>query len=343
MKLKFLLFIFIVFFNANALAEEPRVCLILDKGGKDDKSFNQSAYEGFLKAKKDFSLSSESKYVTVREDAQSSQFIRTFSTEKCGLIIAIGFNNADVVGQIAPQFPAQNYAVVDSSVKGNNIRAITFEEHEGAFLMGAIAAIKTKTQKVGFVGGMEIPLIKRFQMGFEAGAKYINPKIQVSQSFVGVTSSAWNNPTKAKELALSMYGQQGIDIIFVAAGASSQGVFDAVEQANKNVTQVKKYVIGVDSNQNYIAPGMVLTSMEKKVDFEVYKTIESFVEKKFTSGVMTYGFKDGGVNWALDKYNQNLFTSAEIHKINLIKTDVIKGKIQVPDYYKVIKTTPTSP
>lgn len=334
-KIFFIISLFIFSSNSIALTEKigPKICLILDKGGKDDKSFNQSAYEGFLKAQKDFSLTAVSKYVTVREDAQSSQFIRDFSTEQCGLIIAVGFNNADVVGQIAPQFPKQNYAVVDSPTKGNNIRAITFEEHEGGFLMGAIAAIKSKTQKVGFIGGMEIPLIKRFEMGFEAGAKYINPKIQVSKSFVGVTSSAWNNPPKAKELALAMY-KQGADIIFVAAGASSQGVFNAVQEINQSSSSAKNYVIGVDSNQNYIVPGMVLTSMEKKVDVEVYAAIKDFINNKFTTGVMTYGFKDGGVDWALDKYNKSLFTPDEINKINSIKNNITANKIVVPDYYK---------
>lgn len=335
----FFLVLLSVFYTINIFADSPRVCLILDKGGKDDKSFNQSAFEGFMKAKKEFSLSDESKYVTVREDAQSAQFIRTFSSEKCGLIIAIGFNNADVVGQIAPQFPKQLYAVVDSPTKGNNILAITFQEHEGAYLMGAIAAIKSKTQKIGFIGGMEIPLIKRFELGFEAGAKSINPKIKILKSFVGVTSSAWNNPAKAKELALSMYWQD-TDIIFVAAGASSQGVFDAVQQANKE-TKVQKFVIGVDSNQNYISPGMVLTSMEKKVDFEVEQAIRNFVQNEFTAGVKTYGFKDGGINWALDKYNAKLFSSKEIKRINEIKENIIENKVSVPDYYKIEKNTVT--
>lgn len=331
---KVIFFIFGLFFSSHVFAQNERVCLILDKGGKDDKSFNQSAYEGFLKAKKDFSLSPDSKYVTVREDAQSPQFIRTFSAEKCGLIIGIGFSNADFVGQIAPHFPNQYYAVVDSPTKGNNVRAMTFEEHEGGFLMGVIAAMKSKTQKIGFIGGMEIPLTKRFEMGFEAGAKYINPNIQVSQSYVGITSAAWNNPSKADELALSMYTQKGVDIIFVAAGASSQGVFNAVQQANKK-SRNKNYVIGVDSNQNYIIPGVVLTSMEKKVDLKVYEAIKDFVQNKFTTGILTYSFKDGGIDWAFDQYNKNLFTADDIKKINKIKKDLINDKIKVPDYYKV--------
>ena len=330
--------LFIFFYPTKIFSQSPpkirpRVCLILDKGGKDDKSFNQSAYEGFLKAQKDFALSPESKYVTVREESQSAQFIRTFSLEKCNLIVAIGFNNADMVGKIASQFPNQTYVVVDSPIQGKNIEAITFQEHEGAFLMGAIAALKTKTQKIGFIGGMEIPLIKRFELGFEAGAKHINPKIKLSQSFVGLTSAAWNNPSKAKELALSMY-EQGVDIIFVAAGASSQGVFDAVQEANRK-SKTKDYVIGVDSNQNYLAPGMVLTSMEKKVDVEVYAAIQRFVNHKFASGVTAYGFQDGGIEWALDSYNTPLFKPEEIKKINSIKKSLMENKISPPDYYKL--------
>jgi basic membrane protein A len=325
------------FFIFTTSYADSRVCLILDKGGKDDKSFNQSAYEGFLKAKSELPISKESKYVTVREDAQSSQFVRAFSKEQCGLIIAIGFNNADVVGKIAPQFPSQKYAVIDASTPGKNIKAVTFSEHEGGFLMGAIAAMKTKTNKVGFIGGMQIPLIQRFEMGFEAGVKHQNSKVSVVQSYVGVTSTAWNNPSKAKELALSMYEQQGVDIIFVAAGASSQGVFDAVQLEKSKGKSNKKFVIGIDSNQNYIVPGFVLTSMQKKVDVEVYNIIKSYINNQFTTGHVTYGFKDGGVDWAYDSYNQGLFNQDDIKKINLIKKDIIENKISVPDFYEFEK------
>jgi basic membrane protein A and related proteins len=320
--------------NSFATGTEPKVCLVLDKGGKDDKSFNQSAYEGFVKAQKELKISKESKFVTVREDSQSQQFIRSFSTGECGLVIAVGFNNADTVGKMAKKFPKQKYALVDSSIDEPNVRSISFQEHEGSFLVGAIAAMKTKSNQVSFIGGMEIPLIKRFAMGFEAGVKYINPKIKVSETYVGVTSTAWNNPTKAKEIALSMYNQ-GSDVIFVAAGASSIGVFDAVEEANKKSSN--KFVIGVDSNQNYMAPGLVLTSMEKKVNLKVYSAIQDYTENRFTTGVIRYGFSDGGIDWSYDNYNKKLFKDSDIKEINRIKKEITENKIVVPDFYKVSK------
>lgn len=324
--------------SLNSYASEktdlPKICLVLDKGGKDDRSFNQSAYEGFIKAQKELKISQESKYVTVTNDNQSQDFIRSFSGGNCGLVIAVGFNNAYSVGKIAKKYPNQKFALVDSTIDEPNIRSISFQEHEGSFLVGAIAAMKSKSGNVGFIGGMEIPLIKRFGLGFKAGAKYINPKIKVTETFVGITSAAWNNPTKAKEIALSMYNQ-GADVIFVAAGASSQGVFDAVEEANKKHSN--KYIIGVDSNQNYIAPGLVLTSMEKKVNSKVFSAIQDFVDNKFTTGVIRYGFVDGGIDWSYDNFNKKLFKDSEIKEINRIKKDINDNKIIVPDYYKSSK------
>lgn len=320
--------------NSDATTINPKICLILDKGGKDDKSFNQSAYEGFIKAQKELKISKDSKFVTVREDAQSQQFVRSFSSGECGLIIAVGFNNSNSVGKVAKNYPKQNYVLIDSTLDEPNIRSISFQEHEGAYLMGVIAAMKTKSNTISFIGGMEIPLIKRFAMGFEAGAKSYNSKIKVFESYVGITSEAWNNPTKAKEMALSMYNR-GSDIIFVAAGGSSHGVFDAVEEVNKKSSN--KFVIGVDSNQNYIAPGLVLTSMEKKVSLKVYSAIKDFIENKFTTGVLHYGFSDEGLDWSLDNYNRKLFKESEIEDINKIKKEIIENKINVPDYYKTNK------
>lgn len=317
-----------------SLEKNPKICLVLDKGGKDDKSFNQSAYEGLVKAQKELKISKDSKFVTVREDSQSQQFMRSFSSGECALIIAVGFNNSDTVGKIAKKFPNQKYILVDSNINEPNIRSISFQEHEGSFLVGAIAAMKSKSKQIGFIGGMEIPLIKRFALGFEAGAKYIDPKIKTTVTYVGITSSAWNNPTKAKELAMSMYNQ-GSDVIFVAAGGSSQGVFDAVMEVNKK--QSKKFIIGVDSNQNYIAPGLVLTSMEKKVDLKVFEAIQDYLNNKFTTGVIRYGFSDGGIDWSLDSHNKSLFNNEEIQKINKIKQGIIDNELEVPDYYKSSK------
>lgn len=329
-KILYSAFIFLFSFTVQSGFANNKICLILDKGGKDDKSFNQSAYEGFLKAKKELKVNKDSKYVTVNNDAQAPQFIRSLSNGECELIIAIGFSNSEEVGKIAKKFPKQKYLLIDSSIKEDNIRSISFNEHEGSFLVGAIAAMKTKTKQIGFVGGMQIPLIKRFALGFSEGAKHINPKIKITETYVGVSPSAWNNPTKAKELALSMFNK-GTDIIFVAAGSSSLGVFDAV----KEESQKNKFVIGVDSNQNHLVPGLVLTSMEKLVGNEVFKTINDVIENKFKSGIFHKGFAENAINWSYDKYNKNLFSNEEIKKINEIKNGIINKKISVLDFYKV--------
>ena len=191
--------------------------------------------------------------------------------------------------------------------------------------MGAAAAMKSKTGVVGFIGGMDIPLIRRFQKAYEAGVKHINPKAKVITNYIGVTGEAWNNPAKAKEIALAQAGQKA-DVIFHAAGASGSGLFDAAAEK-------KIYAIGVDSNQNWIKPGVVLTSMLKRVDVAVFETIKQVNEKSFKAGVVRFGLKDSGVDWALDKNNETLWSAPEKTKINDIKKQIVAKKIAVPDYY----------
>ena len=200
--------------------------------------------------------------------------------------------------------------------------------------MGAIAAMKSTSGKVGFIGGMDIPLIHRFETGYSAGAKYINPKIKVATSYVGITPDAWNNPTKAKELALSQFNE-GIDVIYQVAANSGQGVFDSAEQMNKKTNHKKQhYAIGVDSNQNWIKPDVIITSMVKRVDNAVYTTIKDVVQNKFTSGHTAFSLKDGGVDWAYDHHNKKFYSASQIKEINNIKEKIINGKITVPDYYE---------
>ncbi len=301
-----------------------KVGLVLDKGGKDDKSFNTSAYEGAMKAVKELGI--ELKYVEATDSNSLESLHRNFAQKKYDLIIGIGFAQADAVKKVSLLFPEIHFAIVDGDVQGSNVRALLFQEHEGAFLVGAAAAIKSKTAVIGFIGGMDIPLIRRFQKGYEAGAKHINPKIIVLNNYIGVTGEAWNNPAKAKEIALAQINQKA-DVIFHAAGASGSGLFDAA--ADKKV-----FAIGVDSNQNWIKPGTVLTSMLKRVDVAVYDTIKSAVNKNFKAGKIMYGLKDQGIDWALDANNEKLWSVAEQNKLNEIKIGIIKGTITVPDYYK---------
>jgi basic membrane protein A and related proteins len=312
----------LLFVSLNASAA-IKVGLVLDKGGKDDKSFNTSAYEGAMKAKKDLGI--ELKYVEATDNNSLEVLHRNFAQKKYDLIIGIGFAQADAVKKVAALFPQSQFVIVDGEIKADNVRSLLFEEHEGSFLMGAAAAMKSKTSTVGFIGGMDIPLIRRFQKGYEAGVKYVNPKANVIVSYIGVTGEAWNNPAKAKEMTLGQIGKQA-DVIFHAAGASGSGVFDAAAEK-------KVYAIGVDSNQNWMKPGVVLTSMLKRVDVAVFETIKAANEKKFKAGVVRFGLKDSGVDWALDQYNEKLWSAAEKAKMNDIKKLIVSKKISVPDYY----------
>src|SRR5215468_675322 len=277
---------------------EFKVGLVLDRGGKDDKSFNSSAYAGATEAKNKLGI--YLKYVEATDDNAFEPMLRAFAQREFDLIIGIGFAQKEPIKKIAAQFPQVHFAIVDAQVDAPNVRSLLFEEHEGAYLVGAIAAMTSKTGKIGFVGGMDIPLIRRFEMGYEAGAKKINPQITVTANFVGVTSEAWNNPPKGKELAMSQY-EGGADIVFAAAGASGLGVFDAAEEK-------KKFAIGVDSNQDWMKPGLILTSMLKRVDLAVYSTIEDSKAGKFSGGIKRFRLADKGIDYSVDKYNEKILT-----------------------------------
>lgn len=327
-KARFTLWVWgLVFFAFSTQAQAFKVGLVLDKGGKDDKSFNSAAYEGATKAQKELGI--ELKYVEIPDTASLENFHRQFASKDFDLIIGIGFSQKAAVAKISSQFKDKKFLVIDAEVNAPNVKSVLFKEHQGSFVVGAAAALKSTTGTIGFIGGMEIPLIKRFALGYQAGAKYINPKIKIIENYVGVTPDSWNNPAKAKELALTQIGS-GADIIFAAAGASGNGVFDAVEEK-------KKLAIGVDSNQNGQRPGFILTSMVKKVDEAVYTTIKETKEGKFKAGVTQLGLAENGVDYALDKYNEKLLPVDIQTKLNQIKKEIVAGKIKVPDYYELKK------
>lgn len=301
-----------------------KVALVLDKGGKDDKSFNSSAYAGSVKAEKELGI--ELKYVEAVDNNSLETLHRNFAQKNYDLIIGVGFAQTDAIKKVAALFPKSHFAIVDGEITADNVRSLMFAEHEGSFLAGAAAAMKSKTGVIGFIGGMDIPLIRRFQKGYEAGAKLADRKIKVITNYVGVTGEAWNNPTKAKEMALSQIGQKA-DVIFHAAGASGLGVFDAAAEK-------KVYAIGVDSNQNELKPGVILTSMMKRVDNAVYDTIKQAKEGKYQAGVIYYGLKDNGVELAFDSHNEKLWNPAQKKLLQSMRQQIIKGDIKVPDYYK---------
>jgi len=324
MRFLSLLGIFVAVSLQSAVAEF-KVALLLDRGGKDDKSFNASAYEGATEAKKKLGI--YLKYVEATDDNAFESLLRGFAQKDFDLIIGIGFAQREAIQKVAAQFPQKHFALVDSQVDAPNVRSLMFEEHEGSYLIGAIAAMTSKTGKVGFVGGMDVPLIRRFKMGYEAGAKKINPQITVIANFCGVTGEAWNNPPKGKELAMAQYGN-GVDVIFAAAGASGLGVFDAAEER-------KKFAIGVDSNQDWTKPGLILTSMLKRVDLAVFTAIQDAQAGKFTAGLQRFGLADRGVDYSVDRYNERILTESVRKRADELKAEIIAGKIVVPDYYKL--------
>lgn len=311
------------FLSLSAAAADFRVALVLDKGGRDDKSFNSAAYAGVTKAKEELGISL--KYVETMDDGQIESTIRSFAAKEFDLVIGIGFAMAEAIKKVAAQYPKIHFVIVDADVKAPNVRSLLFEEHQGSYLVGAIAGHMTKTGKVGFLGGMDVPLIRRFQMGYEAGLKKANPKAKLLTNYTGVTSDAWNNPAKAKELALTQYND-GVDIIFGAAGASTYGVFDAAEEK-------KKFAIGVDSNQNWVKPGFVLTSMLKRVDVAVHRAVVDAKGGKFAAGTQRFGLANQGVDYAVDKFNDAILPMDVRKKVDALKAEIISGKIKVPDYY----------
>lgn len=320
-----ILLIFNLFSYSTSQAGPCQIGLVFDIGGKDDKSFNAAALEGLLQVQKE--LQCTVKYVEPTDHNSFESLLRAFAQKNFDLIISVGVAQVDAVRKVANQFKARNFVILDGEVQLPNVRSYLFEEQEGSFLVGAIAALKSKTGHIGFIGGMDIPLIRRFEKGFEAGAKLMDPKVRVTTNFIGNTSDSWNNPAKAKELALMQYAM-GVDIVFGVAGASGFGLFDAAEEKNK-------LAIGVDSNQNSIKPGYVLTSMIKRVDRAVYDVSRDFVGQKFSAGTVHVDLSNQGVGYTLDSYNEKLLPSTIRKKIEQIRADIISKKIQVPDYYKM--------
>jgi basic membrane protein A len=286
-------------------------------GGKFDKSFNQAAFNGAEKWKKETGktyLEFEISNPTQREQAK-----RRMAERGANPIVGIGFSQGSSLEKVAKEFPKLQFAIIDSVVALPNVQSIVFKEHEGSFLVGMMAAMASKSGKVGFVGGMDIPLIRKFQCGFEQGAKFANPKAEVVANMTGTTPTAWNDPARGGELAKAQFAS-GVDVIFAAAGGTGLGVYQAAKDNGK-------LAIGVDSNQNHIHPGTMLTSMVKRVDVAVY---EAF--KGVKPGTSALGLKEGGVDVAIDEHNAKLVTADMKKRVDTARADIISGKIKVIDF-----------
>jgi basic membrane protein A and related proteins len=300
-----------------SLAAHADPAVIYDMGGKFDKSFNQAAYDGAERWKKETGKSYQE--FEISNPAQREQAQRRMAERGADPIVGIGFSQGSAVEKVAKEFPKVKFAIVDSVVKLPNVQSIVFKEHEGSFLVGMMAALASKTGKVGFVGGMDIPLIRRFECGYAQGAKYANPKVTVSANMTGTTPAAWNDPARGAELAKAQFAG-GVDVVFAAAGGTGIGVYQAAKDAGK-------LAIGVDSNQNHLHPGTMLTSMVKRVDVAVVNAFKGVVP-----GVSSLGLKEGGVDYALDDNNAKLVSAEMKKKVDAAKADIISGKIQVIDF-----------
>jgi len=298
-------------------AAQSQPAVIFDMGGKFDRSFNEAAYNGAERWKKE----SNKPYLEfeIANAAQREQAMRKMAERSANPIIGVGFSQGSSMEKVAKDFPKLNFTIIDFVINLPNVESIVFKEHEGSFLVGMMAAMASKSGKVGFIGGMDVPLIRKFQCGFEQGAKFANPKAEVSANMTGTTPTAWNDPTRGSELAKAQFAK-GVDVIFAAAGGTGVGVYQAAKDGGK-------LAIGVDSNQNHMHPGTMLTSMVKRVDVAVYNSF-----KQHKSGVTSLGLKEGGVDYAMDAHNAKLVTPDMKTKVDAAKADIISGKIKVTDY-----------
>ncbi|MEO7497163.1 MAG: BMP family ABC transporter substrate-binding protein [Massilia sp.] len=311
-----------MFVAAGASAADPKLGIVYDAGGKFDKSFNQSAYEGANRFKTETKIS----YIEAQasSDTQAEQVLRGLARKKLDLIAAIGFSQTQAVQKVAAEFPNVRFVLIDGVAQGANVNSVIFKEEEGSYLVGVAGAMASKTGKLGFVGGMDIPLIRAFACGYGQGAKAINPKAEVVQNMVGTTSAAWNDPAKGGELARAQF-DRGVDVVFAVAGGSGMGTLQTAKAKGK-------LAIGVDSNQNYLHPGTMLTSMVKRVDGAIYDVFMQQKNGTWKAGVSSRGLKEGGVDWALDKDNRALVTPAMEKRVNEAKANIISGKVKVIDY-----------
>lgn len=307
--------------STSAFAATPKLGIVYDAGGKFDKSFNQSAFEGASRFKKDTGIN----FIEVQasSDTQAEQVMRGLARKKLDMIAAIGFSQTQAVQKVAKEFPNVRFVLIDGVAQGANVNSITFKEEEGSYLAGVAAAMASKSKKLGFIGGIDIPLIRTFACGYAQGAKSVDKKAEIVQNMVGTTAAAWNDPAKGGELARSQF-DRGVDVVYAVAGGSGMGTLQMAKEKGK-------LAIGVDSNQNHLYPGTMLTSMVKRVDNAVYDSFTQIKNGTWKGGVTAKGLKEGGVDWALDANNRKLVTPEIEKRVLGARKDIIDGKTRVID------------
>jgi len=311
-----------VAFTASIAQADANPAVVYDKAGKFDKSFNEAVYNGVKRFIADTGISVRE--VEPTNEAQVEQGLKKLAKRGNSPIVAVGFGQANAVSAAAQAYPDTKFTLIDMVVPEANVQNIVFKEHEGSFLVGALAAMKSETGTIGFVGGMYIPLISRFGCGYEQGAKHINANIKVIHNMTGSTPAAFGNPSKGGELTRSQI-ESGADVVFAAAGGTGLGVYQAAADAGK-------WAIGVDSNQNHLQPGTMLTSMVKRVGEAAYQSYEAANNGTWKAGVSVMGLAEGGVDWALDEHNRDLVTADMEAQINALKAAIIAGELSVHDY-----------
>jgi basic membrane protein A len=313
----------VIGFSASAMAADFAPAVVYDTTGKFDKSFNEAVFRNGVEK-----FAAESG-VRVREfepqnEEQREQGLRRLASRGQSPIVAVGFAFGTAVSKVAAEFPDIQFAIIDMPVNLPNVQSLLFAEHEGSFLAGALAAMKSETGAAGYIGGMDVPLIRKFECGYEQGFKYVKPDGQVFKNMIGSTGAAFNDPAKASEIAKTQISR-GADVLFAAAGGSGVGVYQAAKDEGV-------YAIGVDSNQNYLFPGTMLTSMIKKVGLASYDTWSDAQDGEWVGGIKNFDLAAGGVDLAFDQYNEPLVTAEMKSSIEQIKADIISGKIAVHDY-----------
>jgi len=301
----------------NATGKELMVGVVFDSGGLGDKSFNDSAYAGIQRAIKDLAI--QEKHVESKSEKDFETNLTAMADAGCDIVFAIGITQQKALEAVAPKYPNVKFAIVDASVKAPNVRSLLFTEQEGSFLAGYLAALTSKTKKLGFVGGMEIPLIKKFQAGYEAGAKTADPTVEVLPAKY---TGNWDSQDKGKVMANALFAS-GADVVYHAAGRAGLGVIAAAKEQGK-------FAIGVDSDQDDVEKGFVLTSMIKRVDEAVFQTINDLSMNKFSAGDKIYDLKAGGVGLSEMKFTKDKIGKENLDKVKEITTKIAKGEIKVP-------------
>jgi len=302
--------------SACALAHaEPAV--IYELGGKFDKSFNQAAWQGAERWK----ARTGKPYLEfeIQNAAQREQAAQRLAERGAQPVVAIGFPQAASIDKVARAHPKTLFAIVDAVVDLPNVQSFVYREHEASFLAGMLAAMASKSGKVGMVGGMDVPLVRRFACGYEQGARYANPRTEVTVTMIGSTPAAWTDPVRGAELTRSQVAQ-GVDVVFSAAGSSGLGILRTAKDAGI-------LAIGVDSNQNPLHPGTVLTSVLKRVDLAVVQAFDGV-----KPGVTALGLKEGGVGLAMDEHNAGLVTPSMRARLDAARADIVSGRLRVIDY-----------